>query len=197
LSNEPTRAWPAWRGWPSLEAEPPIFLITGSPAVGKSTVSVALMNRFPKGLHIAVDDLREWVVSGISHPTDWCDETERQFRLAENSAMDVALRYQAAGFAVAIDGCRRLPALDELAQRCEGRPLHKIVLMADLETNHHRNRTRTGKNFLPEELIGLIEILNPMYFDVRADHPDWHFIETGEVGVEDVVDQILNINQEP
>lgn len=149
------------------------------------------MKRFPKGLHIAVDDVREWVVSGISHPMDWCEETERQFQLAENSAVDVALRYQAAGFAVAIDGCRRLSVLDELAKRIEGKPLAKIVLMADLETNLSRNRTRTGKDFHHEELTGLIEYLNPLFFEFRDGHPDWWFIETVGVGVEEVVDTIL------
>lgn len=174
-----------------MEDEPPIYLITGSPAVGKSTVSVALMKRYAKGVHIAVDDIREWVVSGISHPMDWCDETARQFVLAENGAADVALRYQAAGFAVAIDGCRRLSALDELAERFAGRPLLKVVLMADLETNLVRNRTRTGKSFAHEELTGLIEFLNPMFLEVRADHPDWLFVDTVGVEVGAVVDRIL------
>ena len=50
--------------WPEL----PLFLITGAPGVGKSVTAEALMRRFPFGLHIPVDDLREWVVSGIASP---------------------------------------------------------------------------------------------------------------------------------
>jgi len=149
------------------------------------------MQRFPKGVHIAVDDIREWVVSGISHPMDWNDETVRQFVLAENAAADAALRYQEAGFAVAIDGCRRLESLEVLAQRFAGRPLVKVVLMADLETNLQRNRTRTGKSFHHEELTGLIETLNPVYFEARPRHPDWHFIDTVNESVENVVEQVL------
>ena len=45
-----------------------IVLITGTPGAGKSVTAAALMRRFPFGLHIPVDDLREWVVSGISAP---------------------------------------------------------------------------------------------------------------------------------
>ena len=38
------------------------------------------MRRFPFGLHIPVDDLREWVVSGISQPVpEFTAETGRQF----------------------------------------------------------------------------------------------------------------------
>jgi adenylate kinase family enzyme len=44
----------------------PIFLILGSPAAGKSTVSKALLQRFERGFHIPVDDFRHMVVSGLS-----------------------------------------------------------------------------------------------------------------------------------
>ena len=50
----------------------PIFLISGTPASGKSSVSLALMRRFARGVHLAVDDLREMVISGIAHPVpEW------------------------------------------------------------------------------------------------------------------------------
>jgi predicted kinase len=82
----------------------PIFMITGTPGSGKTSVAVALMRRFPFGLHIPVDDLRELVVSGIAHPVPvWTAETERQFRLARRSAAQSARLYAAAGFAVALD----------------------------------------------------------------------------------------------
>ena len=84
--------------------ELPLFLITGTPGAGKSVTAAALMRRFPFGLHIPVDDLREWVVSGISQPVpEFTEETGRQFRLARTAAAQVAALYADAGFAVAID----------------------------------------------------------------------------------------------
>ena len=82
----------------------PLFLITGAPGAGKSVTAAALMRRFPFGLHIPVDELREWVVSGISQPVpEFTEETGRQFRLARTAAAQVAALYADAGFAVAID----------------------------------------------------------------------------------------------
>jgi hypothetical protein len=157
---------------------PPIFVLTGPPAGGKSTISVELMRRFEFGLHIPVDDLREWVVSGIAHPVGWTDETTRQFSLAEQSAADLAVRYNDAGFAVAIDHCCGPPTLDELiSSRFEGRAVVKVVVLPSLEINHLRNRERTVKNFDPEILTGTIDRLNPLYRSSDLGQNGWLILE--------------------
>ncbi len=82
----------------------PLFLITGTPGSGKSTAARSLMQRFPFGLHIPVDDLREWVVAGIAHPVpEFTEETARQFQLARTAAAGIVALYAGAGFAVALD----------------------------------------------------------------------------------------------
>jgi tRNA uridine 5-carbamoylmethylation protein Kti12 len=69
----------------------PIFLIMGTPASGKSTVAKALMQRFERGLHIPVDDLRHLVVAGLSDMAfEIPPETLRQLRLARESASVMA-----------------------------------------------------------------------------------------------------------
>jgi hypothetical protein len=48
------------------------------------------MRRFSFGIHIPIDDLREWVVSGMAQAVPlWTEETERQFRLARHSAVQI------------------------------------------------------------------------------------------------------------
>ena len=81
-----------------------ILLVVGSPASGKSTVSRAVAERSPKGIHIPVDDLRSMVQGGLINPgPNWAPELIQQLKLARQTAIDMALRYREAGFLVTID----------------------------------------------------------------------------------------------
>lgn len=172
----------------------PIFILTGPPAAGKSTLSAALLRRFPFGLHIPVDTLREWVVSGISHPLGWNDETTRQFSLAEHGACDLALRYSGAGFAVAIDHCQGPPTLDKMiAERLQDRSVFKIAVVCALETNLERNRTRQNKDFDTSVLENTIHSLNPLYRGEPIHEQGWLVFDNDANGIEPAVDRLLQL----
>lgn len=173
----------------------PIYIITGLPAAGKSTVGAALLQRYDFGLHIPVDDLREWVIAGMAGPVGWTDETTRQFRLAEDAACQTACIYNDAGFAIAIDHCAGPNSLNEMIGRWfEGRDVRRLAITPKLEVNQERNRTRTGKIFDPEILRGTIDRLNPLY---RSDHEDlkgWTRIDNLLETVEETVSRITAIS---
>ncbi len=173
-----------------MTESPPIFWISGPPAAGKTTLCEAILREFNFGFHLAVDDLRTWVKSGLSESVPWTDETERQFQIAEAAACDVAARYQDAGFAVTIDHCRNMPTLERaIVANLSGRRVVRVCLMPDLEANLERNATRTNKPFGPDLLVDTIKWTNANY---RNEVPaGWTVIDNTRLTVPETVKRVL------
>ncbi len=178
---------------PAATGPAPIFVISGVPGSGKSSVAGALLRRFPLGIHVPVDDLREWVISGIAHPVPvWTEETGRQFRLAREAAADIARRYAAAGFTVVIDDVidpheAQALVIDPLVEH----PVHTLLLQPDVEVALARNAARTSKDFDPRILVETIRTLH-RHFDQQPFHTmGWIIIDNAALDVEQTVDEIL------
>lgn len=163
------------------------------PGAGKTSVASRLVQRFPLGLHIPVDDLRGWVVSGIAQPIPtWTGETSRQFRLARQAAAQITCIYADAGFAVAIDDVI-LPheAQAIFAATLSGHVVHKILLRPDLEVTLSRNARRTNKDFDTSLLVLTIQrVYESMSVSVFA-RAGWIIIDSSHLNLEDTVDVIL------
>lgn len=171
-----------------------IWLITGVPGVGKSSVSKALLKRFEFGFYVPVDDLREWVVSGIAHPTsEWSDETTRQFRIARSAAVEMARIYADEGFEVAIDDVMLLGQGEALfVSRLEGYRVRKVFLWAELPENQVRNRDRVGKNFDTSLLVWLIDGLHGWMLPEEYAEAGWRVINSTNIGLEETVDLAIS-----
>ena len=172
---------------------PSIYLISGVPGSGKSSVSVALMQRFSNGLHIPVDSIREWVVSGIAHPVPvWTQETSRQFLLARHTAAQAARIYAKAGFAVAIDDVIFPVEAEELfAKPLSVYALRKILLHPRLEIALARNASRTNKSF---DTAALIQTITELHHNMDADlfkANGWGVIDNTNLSINQTVEQIL------
>jgi hypothetical protein len=171
----------------------PIFLIMGTPASGKSTVAKALMQRFERGLHIRVDDLRHMVVAGLSDMAfEIPPETFRQLRLARESASVMARMYSDEGFAVAIDDFWFGDTPDEDYNRKISRRITRVLLLPNLETTIERLHARN-----PDEgsfKLILERAIRGVCADIEA-HPKtgWHVIDSSLLSVEQTVDCILEI----
>jgi len=124
----------------------PIFLITGAPASGKSTVSRALAARFPQSIAICVDDLRSMVVGGVVHPSnEWGRALVEQLQLARKSVTEMAKIYHRAGFAVVIDDFWDPHSqMSEYGELFDWAELRRVVLYPDQQKAHAQNLKRSG-----------------------------------------------------
>lgn len=173
----------------------PIFLIIGPPAVGKSTTSRALAARFPKSLHIPVDDLRNLVVSGLELPAAvWSAGMAHQLTLARTSAVQMALTYQAAGFMVAIDDFWDNHNFETDYRALLDHPsLHKIILFPGQTEAYQRNLNRSGDSparvYIDQGIQIVYQRLHPEI--PRLVGEGWSAMDTTTLSVDEVVEAIL------
>jgi predicted kinase len=168
----------------------PIFLIVGPPAAGKSTTARALLARFPKGIHIPVDDLRHMVVAGLHEPGDWTDALLEQLRLARQTAAGMARTYQAAGFAVVIDDFfDPVTRLSEYATLLSDPTVRRVVLLPDQAAAEERLRRRARSDDPGEFMLRGVRhsyvFLNSVAADLAGQ--GWQVIDTSHLTVEETV----------
>ncbi len=174
-----------------------IFLIVGAPAVGKSSTARALAGRFPKSVHIPVDNLRDMVVSGLVYPSgDWSTELIEQLSLARKTATQMAIEYGKASFDVVMDDfwdpVSRLAEYDKL---CVLPGVYRILLYPSQEVAEGRNRKRSGSEQTIEYIASGIQLvyssLGPEIERLRGE--GWLVIDTTDVSIEGTVDLILGL----
>ena len=174
----------------------PIYLLSGPPGAGKSSIATALMGRFARGVHVPADDLREWVVSGRSGPENWTEETERQFGLARTVAAHTARLYSEAGFAVAVADVlfpHDVEAHFDPLTPNNGGNILKVLLFPTRESTQMRNALRTNKSF---DTRGLAPLIDTVYDAMQErDWTGWHRLDTTAHTVEVTVDRILELSE--
>jgi tRNA uridine 5-carbamoylmethylation protein Kti12 len=131
-----------------------VILVTGIPAVGKSTISRLLAVSFPRSVVLVGDDLRELVVSGLKDPNDpWDAETRSQYYLSYENEAALARNFLRSGFTVVIDDVVHHGDLyDEWRRYFEGIAHQVVLLMPSLEVAIRRNLERPEKT-VPEETL--------------------------------------------
>lgn len=170
-----------------------IFIITGTPGSGKTTVSIELLGRYEFGLHIPIDDLREWVVSGIAYPLpEWTDETTRQFDLGYRAVAYMAGLYAEAGFTVAIDQVIYPEHVwNYFAPLILRFAVHKVFLQPKVDVALIRNAHRTNKSFDTAFLQEPIKNIHQSLRDQIQEDPGWIMIDSSLQNPAGTVDEIL------
>lgn len=179
-------------------AKAPVFLISGTPGSGKTSVAATLMQHFPLGLHLPVDDFREFVVSGQASVFDWSEETDRQFALARTAAVGMATSYLEADFAVALDDV----VFPAEAERVYAKPLPeicKVLLLPSLEAALQRNAERIHKSFDTAVLTGVIKTLHGKFTEQEQDFraAGWRVIDSSKLTLAETVARIVDGADQP
>lgn len=173
-------------------------MISGAPGSGKTSVAGALLQHFPLGLHLPLDDFREFVVSGRASVFNWSEETDRQFALARTAAVGMATSYLEAGFAVALDDVV-FPAEAELVYAKPLPEIYKVLLLPRLEVILKRNAERTNKRFETGALVKTIETLHKTFAEQETGFraAGWLVIDSSELTLAETVSRILGGTDQP
>ena len=166
-----------------------IVLLTGPAAAGKSTLARALAERREQAVVIPVDDLREWVVSGMADAGgEDLDKVRRQFAIAHKHAALLAIDHAEGGFDVFIDASIPPPAIPrDLLPHLQGWSLTIVAITPTPEATAERNSDRTTKRpEIQEMLAGWIPKVC-VTWRTHAFPADWIVLDTSALSVEESV----------
>lgn len=157
-----------------------LFIITGPPAAGKSTVSKKVAERLEKSALLEGDEIYHMVRNGIERP--W--ESEDQVNLAFRNLAHLTMNFLSSGFDVVIDWIVMPEKLGKIIKQITINDLrvYYIVLMADLEIL----KMRDGKREYP-----MGSRIDDLYSEFKICSISSHTIYSNNVGEETVVREIM------
>jgi cytidylate kinase len=165
---------------------PPIILITGNMASGKSTVAQALAERLPKSVHLRGDTFRRMIVNGQAEMGVHLSEgATQQLQLRYDLAVACAKQYVQAGFAVVYQDIVIGPILSQVTAAFSPYQLLTVVLCPRAEVVAVRERTRPKSGYADEADVAAFDRI------LHTETPRvGYWLDTSEMTVSATVDRI-------
>jgi chloramphenicol 3-O-phosphotransferase len=133
-----------------------IYLVSGIPGAGKTTVSRLLAKRFERGVHIESDELQKQIVTGGVWPDGQPSGENRVWGTPEEGLLQLRLRcrnaclladsFFEAGFTPVIDDVIIGARLQHFRDDLHGRPLMFVLLTPAQDVVSKRDATRPDKH---------------------------------------------------
>ena len=167
-----------------------IFIVSGIPGVGKTTVSGLLARRFDRGVHLEADIFQKLIVTGGLFPDKEPEEEAwRQLRLRSKHVAMLADSFLENGFWPVIDdvvvGLRLIEVLEDI----KSRPLYFVLLLPSLAVVEQRDRTRDEKH--------VFDIWSHLDEVARKETPKQGlWLDSSAMSAEETVDEILRRTDE-
>lgn len=160
-----------------------IFVVTGPPAVGKSTLARSLAAARNPSVHLHADDFWGLIVNGYVDP--WLPAAEAQNEIVLRAACGTAADLATGGYHVVYDGVLGPWFLDTLLDRCppDQMPVDYLILLPPVESALARLTSRTDHGFTSETAMA------HMYAQFRRAVPglERHVMTAGDLPPEEVV----------
>lgn len=123
-----------------------IYIVSGIPGAGKTSVSHLLASRLERGVHIESDVLQEFIAAGWPDEKKEPDEWRRQLRLRTRNASLLADSFFEAGFTPVIDDVVIGTRLDDFRHDLRNRPILFVMLVPAPDVVKSRDSNRKGKH---------------------------------------------------